>query len=630
MAIKFLNNVSLEDNELQNFRIHRVASDLTPRQGGMLYNTTLDVPKWSDGTAWYSFGDATSLATPQNFSIAGKATAAQVSFDGTGPVVLTVTALDVDVPEINLTTNYLITGDGAGNGSAIPRSDITLNEWGVPTANINWGGYRITNLADPVDPQDAATKKYVDDVASGLDVKAPVRLATTGALPAYTASGSPDGDILTANANGAFPTTDGETMTAGQSILVKDEAGASQKYNGIYELTQVGTASVPWILTRRDDADESSEVSSGMFVFVEEGTANANTGWVLTTDDPITLGTSLMVFSQFSGSAINFDAGNGMVKVGNTFHFAQSSSYTTNAIPFATGAATIGFISPGSSYQPLRLNGSGVPEFGPLELNRTGTAVANQLQVVNGGTGLSSITDGGIMLGSGTANVTVTARPTAGQILVGQSSGDPDLVSMSGDATMTELGVVTIGTDKVTNAKLRNSAGLSVIGRSANTTGDPADITAGSDHQVLRRSGATIGFGAVNLAQSAAVTGILQPGNGGTGSAYFKVGTNLTAERTITFANQNHSVPRIMAATIGDGVSTVWTLDHSWGTTDVLVQCFGNAGGGGELVRPDINASSSAHVTLTFAEAPETDQYRVVLIGSPTTLAPAPLSVVGS
>ena len=83
-------------------------------------------------------------------------------------------------------------------------------------------------------------------------------------------------------------------------------------------------------------------------------------------------------------------------------------------------------------------------------------------------------------------------------------------------ATQNTVGTSDIDNNAVTDAKLRDSAGLSVIGRSANSTGDPADVTAGSDHQVLRRSGTSIGFGALNLAQSAAVTGALPIANGGT------------------------------------------------------------------------------------------------------------------
>jgi len=100
---------------------------------------------------------------------------------------------------------------------------------------------------------------------------------------------------------------------------------------------------------------------------------------------------------------------------------------------------------------------------------------------------------------------------SGGALKTGAGTGD---VSWSADSFAT-----TIGNNKVTDAMLRTSAGLSVIGRSANSTGNVADITAGSDYQVLRRSGTSIGFGAIDLSQSAAVTGNLPVTNLNSGTS---------------------------------------------------------------------------------------------------------------
>lgn len=122
-------------------------------------------------------------------------------------------------------------------------------------------------------------------------------------------------------------------------------------------------------------------------------------------------------------------------------------------------------------------------------------------------------------------------RNSAALSVIGRSTnstGDPADIAAGTDGHVlrrsgTSLGFGTTATagiadNAVTNAKLRDSASLSVIGRSANSSGDPADIAAATDHQVLRRSGTAVGFGAVNLAQSAAVTGALPIANGGTGA----------------------------------------------------------------------------------------------------------------
>lgn len=156
----------------------------------------------------------------------------------------------------------------------------------------------------PVVATDVANKEYVDSVASGIDWKGSVRVATAAALPAYSRTGN----VITASANGALAAVDGVTLVLNDRILLKD--GAAGADNGLYSVTQVGTAGTPYILTRTADADNSpvGEVTAGLAVFVAEGTANADTAWVLTTNDPITLNTTALAFAQFSSSATTLNA----------------------------------------------------------------------------------------------------------------------------------------------------------------------------------------------------------------------------------------------------------------------------------------------------------------------------------
>ena len=161
-----------------------------------------------------------------------------------------------------------------------------------------------------------------------LDVKQSVRAATTAALPASTYSGG----VLTADANGALAAQDGVTLVAGERLLVKDQASGLQ--NGIYVVTQVGTAGTPWILTRASDADTSAEVTAGLFVWVSEGTTS---WWTLTTADPITLGTTALTFAQHGP----ITAGAGLTKTGNTIDVGAGVGITVNAndVAVATGFA---------------------------------------------------------------------------------------------------------------------------------------------------------------------------------------------------------------------------------------------------------------------------------------------------
>jgi hypothetical protein len=152
-----------------------------------------------------------------------------------------------------------------------------LNSLATATGNYSMGSNRLTNLAEPTSAQDAATKNYVDNVALGLDFKASCRVATTANI---TLSGT--------------QTIDGVAVVAGDRVLVKNQTTASA--NGIYVV-----AAGAW--SRSADADATAEVHSGLFVLVEEGTTNADTAWVLSTNNPITLGTTALAFTQFSSGA---------------------------------------------------------------------------------------------------------------------------------------------------------------------------------------------------------------------------------------------------------------------------------------------------------------------------------------
>ena len=159
-------------------------------------------------------------------------------------------------------------------------------------------------------------KTYVDATASGLDLKDSSHAATTAALSAVTyANGSSGvGATLTANANGAL-TVDGQTMVAAERVLIKDQAAGLQ--NGIYTVTNGGSGAAAFVLTRATDFDSTAEVTSGSFTFIETGTANSDSGWVMTTDGAVTIGTTALAFSQFSGAG-QITAGTGLTKTGDT------------------------------------------------------------------------------------------------------------------------------------------------------------------------------------------------------------------------------------------------------------------------------------------------------------------------
>ena len=187
-------------------------------------------------------------------------------------------------------------------------------------------------------------KAYVDSVASGLDLKCSSHAATTANLSAaYNNGTSGVGATLTNSGTQAALSVDGQTMASGERVLVKDQSTAAQ--NGIYTVTTVGDGSSNWVLTRATDFDTSTEITSGAFTFVATGSSYADSGWVMTTDGTITVGTTSLAWSQFSGAG-QITAGDGLTKSGNTLNVGAGSNLLVSADAVAmcsivTGLTTV-------------------------------------------------------------------------------------------------------------------------------------------------------------------------------------------------------------------------------------------------------------------------------------------------
>ena len=273
--------------------------------------------------------------------------------------------------------NLILAGPTTGSDAnptfrALVAADLpALNGITAPTGNVSINSHKLTNVADPTSDQDAATKAYVDAIRSGLDVKDSVKVATTGNI---TLSGT--------------QTIDGIAISADERVLVKSQTTGSE--NGIYNCKAGAWA-------RSSDFDSSAEVTSGAFVFVEQGSTNADAGFVLTTDGTITIGTTALSFTQFSGAG-QISAGDGLQKVGNALSVdlksggglaidsAEIKVDLTVIQPLATDLTTLSSCQTGGASALAALTST------EIAILDGATVTTAELNIIDGGTAAISTT----------------------------------------------------------------------------------------------------------------------------------------------------------------------------------------------------------------------------------------------
>jgi hypothetical protein len=221
-----------------------------------------------------------------------------------GSSTLTLGATTTDISGLTSLVIDDITINGQSITTTADNKDIALSPHGSGTVTVPSGykdraGFTSDSLA---------TKEYVDATSQGLDVKNSVVAATITNLSATYDNGA-SGVGATLTYGSAVTTVDGVTLTDGDRILVKNQTNAFE--NGIY----VRTSSTVW--TRTVDADTASDLTGGAFVFVEQGTANADNGYVFTHEGTPTLGSTSLTVGQFSGAG-QITAGDALLKTGNT------------------------------------------------------------------------------------------------------------------------------------------------------------------------------------------------------------------------------------------------------------------------------------------------------------------------
>jgi hypothetical protein len=323
-------------NELRNCVVQNLGTaPAAPVKGLIYFDSTANILYWYNGTAWVAAQGGAAL-TP--------ASTVTTQAIGDAPVVGTSANYAREdhkhgEPAFGAITVEQTFGSASTNGAAttLARSDhahgnpthdnaahsaIALSALGVPTASVNLNSQKIINLTDPTLATDATTKQYVDSLVAGLSWKDVVRLASTANVVVAT---------------GGLVSVDGVTTVAGDRVLLKNQTTAAE--NGIY-LAALGA----W--TRTTDADTEADLLNAA-VFVSAGTVNADTAWVMTSNAPITVGTTGLTWVQFSGAG-TYTAGNGLTLTANTFDVGAGTGITVAADTVAVDTsvvATIAFVN---------------------------------------------------------------------------------------------------------------------------------------------------------------------------------------------------------------------------------------------------------------------------------------------
>jgi hypothetical protein len=547
------------------------------------------------------------------------------SYSGSSAVTVAIDSTVATLAGTQELTNKTINA-GSNTLSNIPNSALTNSSVTIGTTPLSLGASTltlggltsVTVTQDPTNAFDLTTKQYVDALVSGINYHEPVRYATTIDLGSVTYNNGTSGvgATLTNAGTQAALVIDGYTFTAtdvtnATRVLVKDEANAA--YNGVYTVTNQGSGSTNWQLTRATDYDSTGDSATTMgpgdLMYVIAGTANATTNWIQVTDLPITIGTTGVSFSQVGGAS-GFTAGTGLSLTGSVFSITNTAvtaasytlaSFTVNAQGQLTAASSASTTGTGNvvldtsatlTSPTLVTPALGTPTALTLT-NATGlpltTGVTGTLPTANGGTNLTSFTSGGAVYATSTSALTTGTLPIASG---GTNSTSTPTAGGVAYGTGTAYAVTSAGT----SGQVLTSAGSGVPTWETPATG-VSSFSAGS----TGLTPATATTGAVTLA------GTLATGFGGTGltsftngGAVYATSTSALTTGTLPVASGGSGVTTITGVLFGNGSSAFTAATGSEITTAIGSSAVTNATNAANVA---VTTGSSATNYLAFVTA---------------------------
>ena len=517
-----------------------------------------------------------------------------------------------------------ITGADLANADEFAVVDITASQTkaitfgelktAVGTDFVSKAGSTMTGSlvlnADPTASLQAASKQYVDTIAAaGLHYHDPCRVESSSNLTVTYNNGTAGvGATLTNNSTQVALALDGVTLSSGNRVLVKGQTAQAQ--NGVYTVTNTGSGSTNWVLTRATDADsygpsDPDSFGQGDAFFVEEGNTGAGNLDVMNTVGVITFGTTAIVFVNVSASAI-YSAGTGVTLTGTQFSIGQAVA-TTSTPTFGNttinGTATV---------DGLTVANTGVPVI--LIQDTDGTNQKTFLQQSNGANIISAqdgVSHGRTLIKSynGTNTVERLRVDANGDISFYEDTGTT--AKFFWDSSAESLGIGTSsptshleirGSSGGNGKQLRLSTGSTTywdLGRSASNGNFEITEDSGDTYFVIDKTSGNVGIGNSNPAEKLDVTG------------------NITVSGTASVTNLTETVFTVTGTTpaldpANGGIQT-WTLSGASTPTETF-----SAGESMTLMIDDGSANGITWPTMKWAggSAPTlaTTDYSVVVL----------------